>query len=919
MPYAPKQFDHPSFGKCELIATLAAIKWANALAPEEVAAALTALKLKLAPDPKSEKIADGRNPFTGTVNQSTILAFVTLDKAPEDEIARIVKTGNVEWAAPVYKAVRGDGAERSYFAINPAVIVLSAAAAAAVDMRAVEERATVDAGRSSLMRGFVVYKLPGANAIDVAARLAKSAALAGIANAVSLENIPFITPTCGGCGCGSGEHKELTHCGPATAPVLPTDPLFVNQWGLQRINAPSTWAVSKGDGNIVVAVLDQGVELGHPDLNVWPVSYSTITHTNNGSPVGNHGTACAGIISSRMNNALGATGLSPQCPVMAIATNFADTEVAEGLYFAADNGARVVSMSFGVYASWMIWNFAIIEAALQYCHERNVVLVAASGNENIATSRFPGSDPRTICIGGSNRNDVRKSVGDGSLEGFWGACYGPDLDIVAPCLEIPTTDRLGAVGYTPTDYTLRFNGTSSATPHVAAAAGLLLSVNPELSNIEVRQILDETADKINIPGYVYLATAGKPFGTWNNEAGYGRLNVERAVLAACERKHPCGADSKCGVCTPEPENCCVSPCDPPWRPSQNCITWYEERFFRQPLNRDNPNVPGIVGAAAVPVVEFRVTYEHLLCLLGKQQGPLMFTTTLLPGETVRLYHSDRYRRVTTTQQRYSVQTTFMQFLSTVHQARVTNSMDALSTRLTSSKSGSSDASGGGFFGGLFGFGGGSSSSSSSSTSAQTSLGVHVASEAFFQSVHQASQLTHAERSIMVSTYEDKESVDTTVRTLNNANECRAVTYFVRQVMELYAVSTRVADIQYRIVAQNVPPEWHNIDDLGWLPDAIQVLIRGMLGMLPKIGTVVSRPRPVSIPTDGLVYDAELAHCCSCEPERAAAIQIRLERQKAEAKKLCLEAQQLELELERRKLLLGKGQLGPFEAVAGPVG
>jgi hypothetical protein len=78
-------------------------------------------------------------------------------------------------------------------------------------------------------------------------------------------------------------------------------------------------------------------------------------------------------------------------------------------------GARVVSMSFGVYPSWMIWNFAIIEAALQYCHDKNVVLVAALGNENQNVSRFPGSDPRTICIGGSNRDDVRKAIGDASL------------------------------------------------------------------------------------------------------------------------------------------------------------------------------------------------------------------------------------------------------------------------------------------------------------------------------------------------------------------------------------------------------------------------------------------------------------------------------------------------------------------------
>lgn len=78
---------------------------------------------------------------------------------------------------------------------------------------------------------------------------------------------------------------------------------------------------------------------------------------------------------------------------------------------------------------------------------------------------------------------------------------------------------------------------------------------------------------------------------------------------------------------------------------------------------------------------------------------------------------------------------------------------------------------------------------------------------------------------------------------------------------------------------------------------------------------MERPRPISLPTDGTVYDPELAHCSSCEPERAAAIGIRLEKQKAEALRECLEAQQLQLEIERRKLLLQKGELAPFDAPA----
>jgi thermitase len=559
----------------------------------------------------------------------------------------------------------------------------------------------------------------------------------------------------------------------------------------------------------------------------------------------------------------------------------------------------------------MIWNFSIIQAALQYCQDKNVVLVAASGNEDIPQSRFPGSDPRTICVGGSNRDDVRKSSGDTSSENWWGACYGPDVDVVAPCLEIPTTDQLGLAGYVPGDYDMFFNGTSSATPHVAALAGLILSANPSLTNEDVRQVISETTDKINTGGYVYLPTAGKPYGTWTEEVGYGRINAERAVLLACASDE-CKKDGPCGVEICEPEPCCVSPCDPPWRPDASCLISYEDRFFRIPLRlTERTNNPPIAAVAQTNYIEFRVTYEHRMCLLGKQHGPLLFTTTLLPGETVRLYHSERYRRITSTEQRYSVQTTFMQFVSMIQQAHVTNSFDSLQKVLRNSSQSGSVSGGAGLDLGFVSFGGGADSSSSSSVSSESMLSVHAAADLFEQSVHQASQLTHAERSIVVSTFEDKETQDTTVRSLYNANECRAVTYFVRQVMELYALSVRVTNISYRIIAGNIPPVWHNYDDLGWLPPAIQNEIKVELALLPKVGDVVDRPRPFSLPTDGTVYDPELAHCCSCEPERSAAIAIRLEKEKAEAMKVCLEVQQLEAEVQRRRLLLQKGELGPF--------
>lgn len=907
MATAPRTLNHPTFGACVLVPSLVAIRWSAPVDDEAVTSALSDLGVSPAaeaPPTARKKSTATRDPAVSAVNHTTTLTWAKGGRTNESSLARMAAHDAVEWVSPAYRATQSDRGPQSYFTINPTCLLLTAHAAEAVgDLSAIDVSASVDGKRSQLLKGYVVLNLPNANAIELAAKLTSLVGAGG----VLFENIPYLSPTAA-CQCGGSHAKGVAHadCSPSITSVIPNDTFFPAQWGLQRINAPRAWPISEGDPNVVIAVLDQGVELGHPDLNMWPLSYSTVTHTNDGSPVGDHGTACAGIIGAKIDNSAGVSGLAGNCRIMAIATNFADTEVAEGLYFAADNGARVVSMSFGVYPSWMIWNFAIIEAALQYCQDKNVVLVAATGNEDQSVSRFPATDPRTIGVGGSNRDDVRKAVGDTSIENWWGACYGPDVDVVAPCLEIPTTDRLAAAGYTATDYDMRFNGTSSATPHVAGLAGLVISVNPALTNSEVRQIISETTDKINAAGYTYLATAGKPYGTWNDQVGYGRINAERAVLVACSMASGSHGDGPCDVDLPMPAECCVSPCDPAWLPEEQCIIWYEERFLRQPISqRDN-----VAAEFARSVfIEFKITYEHRLCMLGKQQGPLIYTVTLLPGEKLTLYHSDRYRQITSTQERFSVQTTFMQFFSSIHQARVTNTVDALSDRLVSAKTSASGSFGGGL-GGLLGLPSGSASISVSATD-HNMVRVGVVSDQFNQTVVQASQLTQAERSIVVSTYQEKETADVSARVIQNDNACRAVTYFVRRVVELYAFSTRVSGIAYRIIAPNVPPDWHSLSDVAWLPAQIQQQIKTMIPLLPKVGDVTEQPKPISLPTDGTVYNPELANCCSCEPERVAAIEIQLEKQKAEAWKLCLDAEMVQLEVERRRLLLKKGELAPF--------
>jgi hypothetical protein len=378
---------------------------------------------------------------------------------------------------------------------------------------------------------------------------------------------------------------------------------------------------------------------------------------------------------------------------------------------------------------------------------------------------------------------------------------------------------------------------------------------------------------------------------------------------------PPNNDYPCHVDLPVPEDCCVSPCDPPWRKEEQCIYWYETRYFKVPIRSDN-QPPGAVDTGAFRIyIEFRVIYEHKLCLLGKQHGPLLFTQTLLPGEKVTLYHSERYRRITSETDRFSVQTTFMQFLSLVHEARTTNSLEILADKMSTEK-GSVSGSFGGGLAGLLGLPSGSASKQTTVTD-HNMLKINSVAETFNQSVFQASQMTHAERSVVVSTYEEEDIADITRRTIQNDNECRAVTYFIRKIMELWALSSKILEISYRIVGPNFPSDWHSIDDLAWLPPGLQTQVKDAAKLLPKVGEVVVASRPFSLPTDGTVYDPELAHCCSCEPQREAAIGIRLEKQKAEALKACLEVQALELELKRRQMLLDNGELGPFEPAPEP--
>jgi len=153
-------------------------------------------------------------------------------------------------------------------------------------------------------------------------------------------------------------------------------------------------------------VLDTGCDLTHPDLVPFASPGIRLdTMGPDGSPTGDHGTACAGIVAARFNNALGVAGLAGGCRILPVAfVSWTDAEVAAGINYAAANGARVISMSFG----WDAWDHAIIDPAIQAAFNADVVMCVATHNYDGAIT-YPATNPLVIACGASDQIDNRKS------------------------------------------------------------------------------------------------------------------------------------------------------------------------------------------------------------------------------------------------------------------------------------------------------------------------------------------------------------------------------------------------------------------------------------------------------------------------------------------------------------------------------
>jgi subtilisin family serine protease len=327
------------------------------------------------------------------------------------------------------------------------------------------------------------------------------------------------------------------------------DTFYNNQWGMKNtgqygavyegidVNAEEAWTIMTSN-NIKTAIYDHGFEMNHPDLlgNTFGTGYDANTNSSPAWVRGSHGTACAGITGAVQNNNLGVTGIAPNVDLVSISINlqFSDTpaQLANGFNWARTNGVDVISNSWGGYAPSSIIDNAITDALALGRGGLGCVIVFAAGNENNTNIRYPGnSNPDILVVGAMSPCGERKNPSSCDGEG-WGSCFGTELDVVAPGVKMPTTDRQGGAGYSGTDYTQTFNGTSSACPVVAGVASLVLSHDPGLTNIEVNDIIERTAQKTRSDLYAYGNAGGRPNGLWNNEMGYGLVDAYQAQLAA---------------------------------------------------------------------------------------------------------------------------------------------------------------------------------------------------------------------------------------------------------------------------------------------------------------------------------------------------------------------------------------------------
>ncbi len=325
--------------------------------------------------------------------------------------------------------------------------------------------------------------------------------------------------------------------------TVPNDPQYPEQWSLPSIKLPETWAVEKGNKDVIIAIIDSGIDYRHEDLKqkIWinpgeipengldddgngyidDVHGWDFTDAPNVQAVGDfmegdnepidesgHGTHVAGIAGALPDNDIGIAGVAWNCPVMAVraglslgdSSRMQDDDSAAAIVYATDNGAHIINMSWGSQQQSYV-----IQDAIHYAHTHGVILIGAAGNSKEPDSFFPAAYQQVISVASTTQHKHR----------FHRTNFGASVDIGAPGNAILST-------HINNKYRT-LTGTSMAAPHVAGVAALMLSKRPALTHEEVRHILIQTAD------VVLQENIDEPDPKL---VGAGTLNAERALLSS---------------------------------------------------------------------------------------------------------------------------------------------------------------------------------------------------------------------------------------------------------------------------------------------------------------------------------------------------------------------------------------------------
>jgi subtilisin family serine protease len=292
----------------------------------------------------------------------------------------------------------------------------------------------------------------------------------------------------------------------AEAAYVPGDPYILSgsEWHLAQIQTPQAWNFTVGLTNIIVAVLDSGVDAAHPDLatRILP-GYDFVFNDPDPADDFGHGTAVCGTIVAAGNNGVGVAGVAFGCRVLPVkvmdAAGFAYySTIAQGIHYAVDAGARIINLSIAGSSP-----SSTLQDAIDYAWDHNVVVVAAAGNNADNVPQYPAACEHVIGVSATEPGDTLASF----------SSFGNDIALSAPGDTIWTTQLDPANPYGA------WRGTSFASPIVAGVAALALSANPLLSSTQIVSVLEQSADDAGAPG-------------WDALFGYGRVNAANAVSLA---------------------------------------------------------------------------------------------------------------------------------------------------------------------------------------------------------------------------------------------------------------------------------------------------------------------------------------------------------------------------------------------------